>query len=118
MRRFLPCLIVVVGLAALAVDFLTFQAVQHRLCSPPTSTAGCIDTRLGPRPSGRPARRIPRHPAAGPSGHAPTTWQTIRTIIENRINQYGVAEPIVQTQGSDRIIVEIPGVSDERRFAS
>jgi preprotein translocase subunit SecD len=38
----------------------------------------------------------------------------IRTIIENRINQYGVAEPIVQTQGSDRIVVEIPGVTNEQ----
>ena len=37
---------------------------------------------------------------------------TIRTIIENRINQYGVAEPVVQTQGTDRIVVEIPGVTD------
>ena len=42
----------------------------------------------------------------------PKTWPTIRTIIENRINQYGVAEPVVQTQGSDRVVVEIPGVTD------
>lgn len=31
-------------------------------------------------------------------------------IIEKRINAYGVAEPIVQRQGTDRIIVELPGV--------
>ena len=31
-------------------------------------------------------------------------------IIEKRINAYGVAEPIVQRQGNDRIIVELPGV--------
>ena len=35
---------------------------------------------------------------------------TIRDIIERRVNSTGVAEPIVQTQGSDRIVVELPGV--------
>ncbi|NLI14165.1 MAG: protein translocase subunit SecD, partial [Peptococcaceae bacterium] len=33
-------------------------------------------------------------------------------IIENRVNAFGVAEPIVQLQGSRRIIVELAGVSD------
>jgi len=36
-----------------------------------------------------------------------------RTIIENRVNATGVAEPIVVTQGTDRISVELPGVDDE-----
>lgn len=35
------------------------------------------------------------------------------TIIENRINALGVAEPIIQKQGNDRIIVELPGLKDE-----
>ncbi len=34
------------------------------------------------------------------------------TIIRNRVNQLGVAEPQVQRQGSDRIVVELPGVQD------
>lgn len=33
-------------------------------------------------------------------------------ILENRINQFGVTEPVIQPQGSDRIIVEIAGVDD------
>ncbi|MBA2570900.1 MAG: protein translocase subunit SecD, partial [Chloroflexi bacterium] len=37
---------------------------------------------------------------------------TTRTIIEQRVNATGVSEPIVQTQGSDRISVEIPGVEN------
>ena len=36
-----------------------------------------------------------------------------RTIIEERVNATGVAEPIVVTQGADRILVELPGVDDE-----
>lgn len=35
------------------------------------------------------------------------------TIIENRVNALGVAEPIIQKQGDDRIIVELPGLKDE-----
>jgi len=35
------------------------------------------------------------------------------TIIENRINALGVAEPVIQKQGKDRIIVELPGLKDE-----
>ncbi len=32
--------------------------------------------------------------------------------IENRINPLGVTEPVIQLQGNDRIIVELPGFSD------
>ncbi|RLV59806.1 protein translocase subunit SecD [Parashewanella curva] len=37
------------------------------------------------------------------------------TTIRNRVNQLGVAEPVVQRQGADRIIVELPGVQDTAR---
>ncbi len=38
-----------------------------------------------------------------------------KEIIRNRVDQYGVAEPVIQTQGVRRIIVALPGVSDEER---
>lgn len=34
------------------------------------------------------------------------------TTLHNRINELGVAEPIIQQQGSNRIIVQLPGVQD------
>jgi preprotein translocase subunit SecD len=34
------------------------------------------------------------------------------TIIRNRVNQLGVAEPVVQKQGADRIVVQLPGIQD------
>jgi preprotein translocase subunit SecD len=34
------------------------------------------------------------------------------TIIRNRVNQLGVAEPSVQKQGVDRIVVQLPGIQD------
>lgn len=36
-------------------------------------------------------------------------------ILRNRVNQLGVAEPVVQRQGSDRIVVELPGIQDTAR---
>jgi preprotein translocase subunit SecD len=33
-------------------------------------------------------------------------------VLEKRVNAYGVAEPVIQSQGSDRVIVELPGVKD------
>ncbi|MBY0579870.1 MAG: protein translocase subunit SecD [Burkholderiales bacterium] len=34
------------------------------------------------------------------------------TTLRNRVNELGVAEPIIQQQGSDRVVVELPGVQD------
>ncbi len=38
-----------------------------------------------------------------------------REVIRNRIDQFGVAEPTIQQQGANRIIVELPGVQDVER---
>jgi len=37
------------------------------------------------------------------------------TIIRNRVNELGVAEPLVQRQGQERIVVQLPGVQDTAR---
>ena len=34
------------------------------------------------------------------------------TTLHNRVNELGVAEPIIQQQGEDRIVVQLPGVQD------
>lgn len=36
-------------------------------------------------------------------------------IIRNRIDQFGVAEPLVQREGKDRIAVQLPGLTDRER---
>jgi preprotein translocase subunit SecD len=38
-----------------------------------------------------------------------------KETIDNRINTFGVAEPLIQRQGSDQIVVELPGVDDPER---
>jgi preprotein translocase subunit SecD len=37
------------------------------------------------------------------------------TTLRNRVNELGVAEPIIQQQGTDRIVVQLPGVQDTAR---
>jgi preprotein translocase subunit SecD len=34
------------------------------------------------------------------------------TTLRNRVNELGVAEPIIQQQGADRVVVQLPGVQD------
>ncbi|SVA06750.1 uncharacterized protein METZ01_LOCUS59604 [marine metagenome] len=37
------------------------------------------------------------------------------TTLRNRVNELGVAEPIIQRQGTERIVVQLPGVQDTAR---
>lgn len=39
-----------------------------------------------------------------------TVMSGIQSVIERRVNQLGLTEPLIQRQGSDRIIVELPAV--------
>ena len=36
----------------------------------------------------------------------------VKTVIENRVNALGVSEPLVQTVGQDKILVQLPGVTN------
>ncbi|MBE3588029.1 MAG: protein translocase subunit SecD [Thermoanaerobacteraceae bacterium] len=42
----------------------------------------------------------------------PDKMQQLKAVIERRVNQFGVAEPIIQQQGDRRLIVEIAGISN------
>ncbi|MBA3450363.1 MAG: protein translocase subunit SecD [Chloroflexia bacterium] len=50
-------------------------------------------------------------PVAGQSLDGETLEGT-RQTLERRVNGLGVSEPLIQTRGSDQIIVELPGVAD------
>ena len=104
MRRFLPILILVVGLGALVLDFVP-------LTRPGSDPPAPIDTKLGLDLQGG---LRGEYQAKGTSDRPVNAenLSDIRTIIENRINAFGVSEPVVQTQGADRIVVEIPGVAN------
>jgi protein-export membrane protein SecD len=108
MRKTGPILILVIGLAALIIDILPNLRVPDAT-SPDGSRA--VETKLGLDLQGglrveyqaqQVGDRIPR----------PEDLEVIRGIVERRVNATGVSEPVITTQGADRIVVELPGVSD------
>jgi preprotein translocase subunit SecD len=111
MRRALPFVIVVLGLLAILVDFFPgpVQTLINQVS--PADQTRTIETRLGLDLVGGlqvEYRLVPvgdRMPDAG-------ALATTKTIVENRVNSQGVTEPVVQTQGTDRVVVELPGISD------
>ncbi len=45
----------------------------------------------------------------------PEDLQAARRVIENRVNEFGVSEPLIQVAGGDRIVVELPGLTSEEQ---
>ncbi|HKG55835.1 MAG TPA: protein translocase subunit SecD [Candidatus Limnocylindrales bacterium] len=113
MRRTGPILIAVIGILALIVDF------YPHLRLPELGGGGMrqIETKLGLDLEGGLRVEYQAQPAGGKTPDA-AALNVIRTIIENRVNGTGVAEPVVTTQGTDRVVVELPGVSDPEAVRS
>ena len=109
MRKTGPILILIIGLLALIVDFVPGLSVPD-----PSAESGVnrpIETKLGLDLQGG-LRVEYQAKQVGDKIPRPEDLEVIRQIIENRVNATGVSEPVVTTQGSDRIVVELPGVSD------
>jgi preprotein translocase subunit SecD len=107
MRKTGPILILVIGLLALIVDFYP----RLRLPDPGGGGTRQVETKLGLDLEGGLRVEYQALPAGGKSPDA-AALNIIRSIIENRVNGSGVAEPVITTQGTDRVVVELPGVSD------
>lgn len=108
MRRTALLLIALVGVLALVVDF------WPNLTLPAFTTDGGsrrIETKLGLDLQGGLKVEYRVIPAGG---NAPTQAdvEVVKQIIERRVNATGVSEPVVVTSGTDRIVVEVPGISD------
>jgi preprotein translocase subunit SecD len=109
MRRAGPFIILIIGVLALFVDFLPGLAVPDT-----TSADGSwrkIETKLGLDLKG--GLRV-EYQAQAVDGRSPSTGDMaiIKDIVERRVNGSGVSEPVVTTQGTDRVVVEMPGVTD------
>jgi preprotein translocase subunit SecD len=109
MRRAGPILIAVIGVVALLVVFMPGLRV-------PDSTASdgqwrLIETKLGLDLEG--GLRV-EYQALPKDGVSPTaeSMGVVKDIIERRVNTTGVSEPVVIVQGSDRVVIELPGISD------
>ncbi len=108
MRKAGPILILIIGVLALIVDFVPGLSMPDS-----TSPDGTrpIETRLGLDLRGG-LRVEYQAKQVGDKIPRPEDIEVIRQIIERRVNSTGVSEPVITTQGSDRIVVELPGVSD------
>ncbi|HST08502.1 MAG TPA: protein translocase subunit SecD, partial [Gemmatimonadaceae bacterium] len=51
----------------------------------------------------------------GPVPNKATAIENALKVVRNRIDEFGVSEPVVQKEGNDRIIVELPGIDDPQR---
>ena len=60
------------------------------------------------------ARRQPQARRRTSASRTAPITQNI-TILHNRVNELGVAEPVIQQQGADRVVVQLPGVQDTAR---
>ena len=61
--------------------------------------------------AGKPVLTAAFSPAEATRFQEAAVKQNILTL-HNRINELGVAEPVIQQQGSDRVVVQLPGVQD------
>lgn len=66
-------------------------------------------------PEGRPDALMLRLSEADQEQLRSFALQQNLNTLRNRINELGVAEPVVQQQGKDRIVVQLPGVQDTAR---
>jgi preprotein translocase subunit SecD len=109
MRKAGPILILLIGVLALFVDFLPGLALPDT--QNPDGSWRPIVTKLGLDLEG--GLRV-EYQALPVEGKRPGTadMAIIKDIVERRVNQTGVSEPVVVTQGSDRVVVELPGVTD------
>jgi len=107
-RRAGPILIAVIGFLALVADFwpnLSLPALSG------DTGPRKVETKLGLDLQGGLKVEYRVDPAGG---KVPTLGdvEVVKGIIERRVNSTGVSEPVVVTSGTDRIVVEVPGISD------
>jgi protein-export membrane protein SecD len=50
--------------------------------------------------------------SAIPASEAADSMAALQNVIERRVNAFGVSEPLVEVQGNNQLIVELPGVTD------
>jgi preprotein translocase subunit SecD len=109
MRRAGPILIVLIGVLALVIDL--FPNLKMPDLASPDGSWRTVETKLGLDLEG--GLRV-EYQALPKDGVQPTqeALGVIKDIIERRVNTTGVSEPVVIVQGSDRVVIELPGISD------
>lgn len=71
-----------------------------------------VEMRLGLDLQGGSQLTIQVRPSEDVRTITPEVMEAVQSVVRNRVDGLGVAEPIVQTVGDDRILVQLPGISD------
>ena len=79
-------------------------------CSSVSSRAG--SSSIAAQIDGRPGFNVRLTESADPRARRTSRSSKTRVTLRNRVNELGVAEAVVQRQGLDRILVELPGIQD------
>ena len=53
--------------------------------------------------------------SAGPVTNPEDAIDRVATVIRSRVDEFGVAEPLIQKVGNDRLIIQLPGITDPAR---
>ena len=109
MRKAGPILILLIGVLALIINFMPGLRLPDSQSA--DGTWRLVETKLGLDLSGGLRVEYQAQPVGGKQP-SPGDMSVIKDIIERRVNTTGVSEPVVTTQGADRVVVELPGVTD------
>ncbi len=109
MRRAGPFLIVLIGVISLLIVF--FPGLRLPDVASTDGTWRTIETKLGLDLEGGLRVEYQALPKDGVNP-TPEAMGVIKDIIERRVNTTGVSEPVVVVQGSDRVVIELPGITD------
>jgi preprotein translocase subunit SecD len=94
---------------------IAFNDAQVANAARPILEEGMPETVVATQPDGATTKLVATfRPEALKSVQDNALKQNISTL-RNRVNQLGVSEPVIQQQGNDRIVVELPGIQDPAR---
>src|SRR5882762_3074431 len=101
---------VLILIVAAALGFFIFKT---------SGTGGRFDFKLGLDLSGGSHLVYNTDTSKVPAGQISDSLATLQSVIERRVNSFGVSEPVVQVEqggalgtGQYRLVVELPGITD------
>jgi len=100
-------LAVFILIGAIAIGFFNYYSQFH-----PASTVGRFPFKLGLDLAGGSHLVYQADLSAIPLSEDSDSMIALQNVIENRVNAFGVSEPLVEVQGGNQLIVELPGVTD------
>jgi preprotein translocase subunit SecD len=105
-----PLLILAIGALAIYLDMPGSKFVL--LSNPDAGFTQKLDTKLGLDLQGGFSITYQADPPAGQAMPDASQLETIRSIMEQRVNSTGVSEPVIETIGDNQVRISVPGAVD------